>query len=321
LLAFPGKARLFLYQEATDMRKGFEGLSGIVASAFQEELTSGAYFIFLNKKRNRLKVLYWDADGATRKAKQRSCQGTSTSRISSRTFSSAVGMPVKIMALKELCGELQLENPWGYANRRELGSLVHYTHRFYHPGLMRWLTTDPIGFKDGLNLYRFLRNNPYCYRDPDGRYAIVVEIVIISFEALCAAISETTIGALLGTAVGVGLAVAYNDDIKDAIHLNQVGENEEEKKEPNANEQNKKPRTEPRNLGEQLALEEAKHNPGKEIPQEKLVINDPNYPTEHWAKKQYEHKALDGNKTNIHYWENRHTGETHGFKFKDRKKP
>jgi transposase len=63
LLAFPGKARLFLYQEATYMRKGFEGLSGIVASAFQEELTSGAYFIFLNKKRNRLKVQYWNADG------------------------------------------------------------------------------------------------------------------------------------------------------------------------------------------------------------------------------------------------------------------
>jgi RHS repeat-associated protein len=124
-------------------------------------------------------------------------------------------------------GGVQLENPWGYANRRELASLVLFTHRFYHPRQMRWITTDPIGFQDGLNLYRFVRNNPYCYRDPDGRYAIVVEIVIISFEALCAAISETTIGALLGTAVGVGLAVAYNDDIKDAIHLNQDGENEE----------------------------------------------------------------------------------------------
>ena len=63
MLAFPGKPRLFLYQEATDMRKGFEGLSAIVTMAFQEELTSGAYFVFVNRQRNLMKVLYYDTDG------------------------------------------------------------------------------------------------------------------------------------------------------------------------------------------------------------------------------------------------------------------
>ncbi len=63
MLAFPGKARLFLYKEPTDMRKGFEGLSSIVDITFQGELTSGAYFIFLNRQRNLMKVLYWDNDG------------------------------------------------------------------------------------------------------------------------------------------------------------------------------------------------------------------------------------------------------------------
>jgi transposase len=63
MLAFPGKARLFLYQEPTDMRKGFEGLSAIVDTAFNGELTSGAYFVFLNRQRNLMKVLYWDSDG------------------------------------------------------------------------------------------------------------------------------------------------------------------------------------------------------------------------------------------------------------------
>ena len=63
MLALPGKSKLFLYKEATDMRKGFEGLSAIVNIAFQGELTSGAYFIFLNKQRNLMKVLYWDSDG------------------------------------------------------------------------------------------------------------------------------------------------------------------------------------------------------------------------------------------------------------------
>lgn len=45
------------------MRKGFEGLSAMVEVAFEEELTSGAYFIFLNRQRNLMKVLYWDSDG------------------------------------------------------------------------------------------------------------------------------------------------------------------------------------------------------------------------------------------------------------------
>jgi transposase len=63
MLALPGKTKLFLYKEATDMRKGFEGLSAIVDIAFQGELTSGAYFIFLNRQRNIMKVLYWDSDG------------------------------------------------------------------------------------------------------------------------------------------------------------------------------------------------------------------------------------------------------------------
>lgn len=63
MLAFSGKTRLFLYHEPIDMRKGFEGLSTIVNVAFQGELTSGAYFIFLNRHRNLMKVLYWDHDG------------------------------------------------------------------------------------------------------------------------------------------------------------------------------------------------------------------------------------------------------------------
>lgn len=63
MLAFPGKPRLFLYQEATDMRKGFSGLSEIVDNAFQGELTSGAYFIFLNLQRNLMKILYFDGVG------------------------------------------------------------------------------------------------------------------------------------------------------------------------------------------------------------------------------------------------------------------
>jgi transposase len=63
MLALAANTRIFLFRDAIDMRKGFESLSGLVENAFQGELTSGAYFVFLNWKRDRLKVLYWDVDG------------------------------------------------------------------------------------------------------------------------------------------------------------------------------------------------------------------------------------------------------------------
>ena len=63
MIALAGNAKIFLYQMAIDMRKGFEGLSCAVESSFEVELTSGAYFVFLNKQKDRMKVLYWDSDG------------------------------------------------------------------------------------------------------------------------------------------------------------------------------------------------------------------------------------------------------------------
>lgn len=62
MLALSGNARIFLYREVIDMRKGFEGLSALVAG-IAEELTSGTYYVFLNWRRDRIKVLYWDVDG------------------------------------------------------------------------------------------------------------------------------------------------------------------------------------------------------------------------------------------------------------------
>ena len=46
-----------------DMRKGFAGLSGLVRQHIDHELLSGDVFIFLNRRRDRIKLLMWDTTG------------------------------------------------------------------------------------------------------------------------------------------------------------------------------------------------------------------------------------------------------------------
>lgn len=45
------------------MRKSFEGLSALVDAAFPGKLLSGSLFLFLNRRRTLIKVLYWEGDG------------------------------------------------------------------------------------------------------------------------------------------------------------------------------------------------------------------------------------------------------------------
>ncbi len=64
MLNFPQAVRIFLHVGAVDLRKSFDGLSGLVSQAFPEqELLSGHLFLFLNRRRDRIKILHWDADG------------------------------------------------------------------------------------------------------------------------------------------------------------------------------------------------------------------------------------------------------------------
>lgn len=63
MLAIAGNARIFFFQTPIDMRKGLEALSILVEENCEDALTSGTYFIFINRSKDRIKVLYWDNDG------------------------------------------------------------------------------------------------------------------------------------------------------------------------------------------------------------------------------------------------------------------
>jgi transposase len=60
MISLPHAVRVFLHAPATDLRKGFDALSGLVTTAFSQDPTSGHLFLFVNRRRDRLKILYWD---------------------------------------------------------------------------------------------------------------------------------------------------------------------------------------------------------------------------------------------------------------------
>lgn len=54
---------LFLCTRATDMRKSFDGLHGLVLEVLRQDPQSGDLFVFLNRRHDRVKILLWEGDG------------------------------------------------------------------------------------------------------------------------------------------------------------------------------------------------------------------------------------------------------------------
>lgn len=63
MLSFPSAIRIFLAVEPVDMRKSFDGLYAIAANQLKENPLHGGMFVFSNKRRNRLKILFFDGTG------------------------------------------------------------------------------------------------------------------------------------------------------------------------------------------------------------------------------------------------------------------
>jgi transposase len=63
MLSIPANVRVYLCTAPTDMRKGFDGLHTLVFQVFERDPLDGHLFLFVNRRRDRLKMLWWDRDG------------------------------------------------------------------------------------------------------------------------------------------------------------------------------------------------------------------------------------------------------------------
>jgi transposase len=63
MLSLASTLRIFLAVESADMRKGFDGLGQLVRDRINQDPLSGHLFVFRNRRRDRIKILYWDRDG------------------------------------------------------------------------------------------------------------------------------------------------------------------------------------------------------------------------------------------------------------------
>lgn len=63
MLHLSRSCRYYLCPGATDMRKHFDGLSGLVSSSMHGHVPGGDIFIFINKRRNQIKLLLFEGDG------------------------------------------------------------------------------------------------------------------------------------------------------------------------------------------------------------------------------------------------------------------
>jgi transposase len=63
MLSLPPSTRIFLCSKPVDMRQSFDALSGLVHTHFGQNPLCGHLFVFFSKRRDRMKILFWDIDG------------------------------------------------------------------------------------------------------------------------------------------------------------------------------------------------------------------------------------------------------------------
>jgi transposase len=63
MLTMPPSVRVYIAAQPTDLRKSFDGLSGLVAQTFGQDPLCGHLFVFRNRRGDQVRVLFWDRTG------------------------------------------------------------------------------------------------------------------------------------------------------------------------------------------------------------------------------------------------------------------
>jgi transposase len=63
MMMLPPGIKVFIATTPVDMRKSFDGLAAIIQTSLQQNSFSGHLFVFFGKKRDRIKIFYWDRNG------------------------------------------------------------------------------------------------------------------------------------------------------------------------------------------------------------------------------------------------------------------
>ena len=63
MIHLPASVRVYLATSPCDMRRSFDGLHALVNAVLQMDAFAGHLFVFANRRRDRVKILYWDRDG------------------------------------------------------------------------------------------------------------------------------------------------------------------------------------------------------------------------------------------------------------------
>jgi transposase len=70
MIHLPASVRVYLATSPCDMRRSFDGLHALVNAVLQMDAFAGHLFVFANRRRDRVKILYWDRDGFAMWAKR-----------------------------------------------------------------------------------------------------------------------------------------------------------------------------------------------------------------------------------------------------------
>jgi transposase len=115
VLSLPPTVRIWLATAPTDMRLGFDGLAARVRQGLGADPLSGQYFVFIGRRADRLKILYWDTGGYALWSK----------RLERGTFHlPAPGADAAVrLSPAELAMLLEGIDPAGTRRRRRLGAM------------------------------------------------------------------------------------------------------------------------------------------------------------------------------------------------------